>query len=326
MTIIRSNSVGTRVASGSWDKECTIYNFDHVTGQMSVFAKISHHTESVMDVVFVSSDRLLTASSDRSIVLWDIGNEFNMFYQPKQIRAYLGHEDCVRGLLVDSSLKSFYSISNDQTIRMWDLNSTHCHKIYVGHTHFIFGIAHLDQEHFLSCGENNIVCIWNKNQTNPLQTLHLPAITIWSVVAINDSVIVAVGSDGNIYVYTTRQELFGDASFQNQFDDLIARQNVVPYETVSHLDLFEECSLRDNPAKSVGERRLIRSIDDNQVVLYEWRDRWAPIGHVSDYVFSDVVNHTTGRLLFNGEVRLNQKKTFPFSLFKIFYFSIMMKF
>lgn len=307
MTIIRSNSTGSRLASGSWDKSAIVYSFDHSTGEMKISSKISSHMEAVMDVAFLATNRLLTASSDRSIILWDIGEQSEQLLHPVQLCTYMGHEDCVRGLLLEQAMNCFYSISNDQTIRKWNISSGSCEKIFVGHPHFIFGIAPLDGDHFITCGENNVAFVWNKNQTDPVQKLMLPAVTLWSVVALNKSVFMIGASDGNLYVYTTIPELFGDATVQCQLEDLVAKQNVIPFESVSHMQLFEENSLTQIAATSSGEQRLVRMLDDSMVVLYEWSgNKWKPMGHVSEYVHSDLVDHTTGQLFFNGKVCIFQ--------------------
>lgn len=308
--IIRADSTQTRIASGSWDHTTIVFKLD-AQNQLIKMLKIVGHQESVMDVQFIRSDLLLTASSDRSIVLWNLNIVPGGSAQQQQ--AFQGHEDCVRGLLLSKHEDGFYSISNDQTVRYWNMNSGMCERTYVGHEHFIFNINRLTKEYFLTCGENNAIIIWNERQTTPWQSLKLPTVTIWSVLSTSSNVFYAAGSDGILYIFTNHVDRRPDDQSQMLFDEMLVKQTKIPFASVAHLKLYEENSLVTIPPRNDNERRLIRSMLDNTILVYEWNQSWKPVGHVPDYN-QEEFDHRTGRVPYNDEffdevfnVKLNQK-------------------
>lgn len=284
-----------RVASGSWDHTAIVYEVNNFV--LKKLYVISGHTESVMDLHFINMNSLLTGSSDRSIILWELQQMGAI-----QLQSFVGHEDCVRGIMFSEQHKGFYSISNDQTIRFWNLETTMTDKIFVGHQHFIFHINKLSNEYFVSCGENHAVLLWNFNETNPWQSLKLPTVTIWSVLATNLNVFYAAGSDGILYVFTNLKELQPDDESEYLYDEMLVKQTKIPFSSVAHLKLYEENSLTNIPPTGTGDRRLIRSLQDNTILVYEWNKTWKPIGHVSDYNQNDNVDQITGRVPYNDEV------------------------
>ncbi|OTF82414.1 phospholipase A-2-activating protein-like protein [Euroglyphus maynei] len=274
-------------------------------------AKIVGHEESVMDLQFIRSDLLLTASSDRSIVLWNLNTVLGGSVQQQQ--AFQGHEDCVRGLMLSKHEDGFYSISNDQTIRYWNMTNGMCERIYVGHEHFIFNINRLNKEYFITCGENNAVIVWNEKQTTSWQSLKLPTVTIWSVLASTSNVFYAAGSDGILYIFTNHNDRRPDDQSQTLYDEMLVKQTKIPFASVSHLKLYEENSLVTIPPRNDGERRLIRSLLDNTILVYEWNQSWKPVGHVPDYN-QEEFDHSSGCVPYNDEfydevfnVKLNGK-------------------
>ncbi|KAH9423375.1 hypothetical protein DERP_003654, partial [Dermatophagoides pteronyssinus] len=295
--IIRSDSTQTRIASGSWDHTAIVFKLDQ-QNKLIKLMKINGHQESVMDLQFIRSDLLLTASSDRTIVLWNLNNVLDAVVQQQQL--FQGHEDCVRGLMLSKHEDGFYSISNDQTIRYWNLTSGQCERIYIGHEHFIFNINRLTKEYFLTCGENNSVIIWNEKQLTPWQSLKIPAVTVWSVIASSSNVFYTAGSDGIIYLFTNQKDHQSDEQNQTIFDEMLVKQTKIPFTSVQHLKLYEENSLISIPPKKDNERRLIRSMLDNTILVYEWNQSWKPIGHVPDYNQQEF-DYSTGRIPYNDE-------------------------
>lgn len=285
----------TRIATGSWDKSALVYD-----SSFNVKFRILSHSESVNDVLFLPNNGFLTASSDKTIILWDLSDPA---IGPMQIRAFNGHEDCVRGLLqLEGDANTFLSISNDQTVRMWELSTGSTLRIFLGHTHFIFSIARLGNSgQFITGGEDKTLMIWNKNKAEPNQTIKVPVTTIWSIIALDEFTFVAGASDGKLYVFTKRPDFVTNELLV--FEEMFARENVIPFENVKHLKLFEEDSLLNLPAQKDGEQRLIRSVDDNKVLVYNYNkpaNKWEVTGHVSEYVHQEEYD-SLGRVFFNGQ-------------------------
>lgn len=70
---------------------------------------------------------LVSSSSDLTIKLWDINNEY------KCTKTFYGHEHNVS--YVEFVMEGDYllSCSRDKTIRLWEINTGHCKRTYRGH-------------------------------------------------------------------------------------------------------------------------------------------------------------------------------------------------
>lgn len=92
----------------------------------------------------------------------------------------LGHSDVVRGLV---SLRSneLLSCANDGSIRHWDIQSGTCRQVHYGHSNYIYSIARLGFDGFVTASEDASVRVWREQLADSLQTIRLPARSIWAV-------------------------------------------------------------------------------------------------------------------------------------------------
>lgn len=109
-----------RLITGSLDG--TIKIWDWKTGMCKL--TISAHAQGVIGLHMV--DKLLASgSADHTISIYDLGS--------KQKFKLLGHEDWVNSVKIDLPSRTLFSASDDQTVKLWDLDTQTCIKTFEGH-------------------------------------------------------------------------------------------------------------------------------------------------------------------------------------------------
>ena len=156
------------MATGSWDNTTIVYDIVNE----NLCYKITSHSHPVNDVLFVRPSNssglcLLTASSDKYIILWGLSalsdSNLRVGGSPPQLRTFIGHEDCVRGLYQSpTSTDLFYSVSNDQFIHCWNINDGNKLQTMCGHLHFIYTIARISDNRFMTSGEDTTIRVWDQ--------------------------------------------------------------------------------------------------------------------------------------------------------------------
>lgn len=74
-----------------------------------------------------------TGSRDKNIIVWDARGE--------RVHTFEGHDNWVRGLVFHPNGRHLLSVSDDKTMRAWDLESGKLVRTIVAHTHFATAIA-----------------------------------------------------------------------------------------------------------------------------------------------------------------------------------------
>jgi len=116
-----------------------------------------------------ASDMILTASRDKSIVVWKITREESKFGQArKRLR---GHSHYVQDVAISSDGQFALSGSWDGNLRLWDLNTGLTTRRFVGHTKDVLSVAFsADNRQIVSGSRDKTIKLWN--------TLGVPKFTI----------------------------------------------------------------------------------------------------------------------------------------------------
>ncbi|TIA89825.1 hypothetical protein E3P99_01902 [Wallemia hederae] len=186
------------LVSGSWDLSARVWKRSQA-GDYSQVLRLNGHEQAVWDVKLLHDFSILTASADNYIRHFDKEGQL--------LKVFKGHTEPVRSLQVLGN-DTLLSASNDGSIRKWNIKSGEQIACLVGHSSFVYAAAALQSptsdDYVVSCGEDYEVRIWLGDTC--LQTILIPAVSIWSVTALPNGDF-AVGTSQNlIHVFTRAEE------------------------------------------------------------------------------------------------------------------------
>ena len=155
------------------------------------------HVDSVMSVVWLNDDVLVTAGLDREIYIWDVSAQ-------KVKHRCSGHSRGVRSLVAFPKGDQFVSAGIDNSLRLWDANQGRLvHSLGI-HTASVIQLAARPGPSGLpmvaSASEDRTVRLWQPTIGRMVRFIRLPSVPLniaW--IASGDS-IVAVCTDGVVRV------------------------------------------------------------------------------------------------------------------------------
>lgn len=119
------------------------------------------HRGSVTGLAFCSeSNSLYSCSKDRSVRLWNL-DEMSF------VETLFGHQSVVTDIDVLKKDRAVTSGGTDKTLRVWKIQEE-SQLIYNGHQKSIDRVKRLDQQHFASCGDDGLICVWGMLKKKPL--------------------------------------------------------------------------------------------------------------------------------------------------------------
>ncbi|GAA5876744.1 hypothetical protein JCM8547_002035 [Rhodosporidiobolus lusitaniae] len=105
-------------------------------------------------------DMILTASRDKTIIMWSLTRDESSFGYPKRILH--GHNGFVSDVVVSSDGQFALSASWDKTLRLWDLNTGLTTRRFVGHTADVLSVSFsADNRQIVSGSRDRTIKLWN---------------------------------------------------------------------------------------------------------------------------------------------------------------------
>ena len=133
-----------------WDPE----NFKHLH-------TFKGHNGAVTGLAFrKGTHQLFSVSADKSVKIWSLDE---MAY----VESLFGHQTGITGLDVLSRERAVTSGGRDHTVRIWKVVEE-SQLIYNGHVGSIDAVKLINEEHFLSCGDDGQLCMWGTMKKKPL--------------------------------------------------------------------------------------------------------------------------------------------------------------
>ena len=151
------------LASGHEHGNINIYDKNNGSLIVTLFG----HSEWVYDLVYIRNMDFLASSgfsNDKNIRLWDMATFATKFILE-------GHENAVIGLkLIENYILA--SSSEDQTIKLWNINDGTLIRTLSGHTHSIlWGIDKYNSQILLSGSLDQTIKVWDYNTGQLLNTI-----------------------------------------------------------------------------------------------------------------------------------------------------------
>ena len=162
---------------------------------------LTGHSNGVYNLIQLYDGRIASASSDKSIRIWDPQDDFNCSH------TLTGHTFRVWSLIQLSDMR-LASSSRDNTIRIWDTNNnfknTH---ILRGHADEILCLCKLNDGRIISGSKDKTMKVWNP-QDNFKCTLTLigHSHSIWCVIHLKDGRICSGSGDKTIKIWDVQAD------------------------------------------------------------------------------------------------------------------------
>lgn len=123
---------------------------------------LSGHKSSILGLSFKKeSHTLYSGSKDKTVKVWSLDE---MAY----VETLFGHQDIVAS--VDTLYRDRVVTSGGHDLRVWKITEE-TQLIYNGHTGNIDNVRLINEEHFLSGGDDGQICIWSVMRKKPLQCI-----------------------------------------------------------------------------------------------------------------------------------------------------------
>ncbi len=153
---------GRRLASGSWDGEIRVWDLGNPRARPRV---LTGHTDAVHAVRFVGDQLLASASTDKTVRLWDQRTG-------KLLRVMRGHAKAIWAMDVTADGALLATSDADHTIRLWQLPAGEPAGVLRGHKGPIYGLD-VDPEGRLlaSASLDSTIRLWRLPAGEPVRTI-----------------------------------------------------------------------------------------------------------------------------------------------------------
>jgi len=131
--------------------------------QMTLRGTLVGHNGWVTQIATTPQDpeKLLSASRDKSLILWELTPRDDMSYGQAKKRLQ-GHNHFVSDVVMSSDGQFALSGSWDKTLRLWDLNAGITTRQFVGHTKDVLSVAFsADNRQIVSGSRDQTIKLWN---------------------------------------------------------------------------------------------------------------------------------------------------------------------
>ncbi|BAY99287.1 protein kinase [Tolypothrix tenuis PCC 7101] len=185
---------GQILASGSWDK--TVKLWDVNTGKE--ISTLSKHQLQVNSVAFSPQGQLLASTSfDRTICLWQLSEAREFKNRPDYtlLGTLSGHAWAVLTVAFSPDGKILATGSDDNTIKLWEVNTGQVITTLLGHSWSVLALAFTsDGTMLISASRDRTVKLWNVSTATEIATLSGHADSVSTVAVSPDAQLIASGS------------------------------------------------------------------------------------------------------------------------------------
>jgi ribosomal RNA-processing protein 9 len=183
-------------------KDCRVIKWDLETGKKLLLPQFTKKT--LLCSALALNDKVgLFAGKDRYIYQIDLNSY-------KVINSFKAHNDAISGIVFDESKDQFYSISQDNTMKVWALTNHNTKALMVntfwGHTGKINDMDLMTRNRILTCGADNQVNLWKTESQSFLQ-FKIDELSITdNIKAFNNDTFLTSTDDGCLSLWKTNKK------------------------------------------------------------------------------------------------------------------------
>ncbi|CAN8099897.1 unnamed protein product [Discula destructiva] len=276
---------GSYIVSGSWDKQAIVWR----VGKWEPELRLEGHDGAVWGVLAMGENTVVTGSADEKINIYDLTAGSGGRVRP---RSTIHTSNVVRAVVKmphgHPSGADIASAHNDGIIRLWALSGETLGELH-GHDSFVYSLTTLPTGELASSGEDRSIRIWKGFEC--VQTITVPAISVWSVAVCKETGdIVAGSSDGVARVFTRHDDNVADAETITLFDNAV-KASSIPQQQMDNFNkekLPGPEFLTTKSGTKEGQVQMIRE-GNGSVTAHQWsqaQQQWINVGTVVDTVGS----------------------------------------
>lgn len=182
-------------------KDCRAIKWDLESGKKTLIPQFTK--KPLLACMITPGDKYgIFAGADRHIYQIDLHNE-------KVIESFKAHNDSVTGLVFDSNKDQYYSISNDTTLKVWALGSTHKSikiETFWGHINKVHDIDMMTNNRVLTCGYDKQINLWKVDSQSFLQFKINESYSLDNIRAFNNDNYLTSTDDGTLLLWRTNKK------------------------------------------------------------------------------------------------------------------------
>lgn len=264
---------GDFLVSGSWDSTAKIWSI----GKWEVEVDLLDHTATVWAVLAYDRGTIVTGCADKAIRVFTTSGKQTVSFDGREVVRALAKVEA------HSTGAQIASASNDGIIRLWTLDGRLVGELH-GHESFIYSLAVLPSGEIVSSGEDRSIRVWR--DTECVQVITLPAISVWSISVCPNGDIIAGSSDKIARIFTRDQSRQADAATVTEFENSV-QSSALPKQQVGEVNTTDlpgpEFLTRKSGTKE-GQTAIIKD-QSGQPTVYQWsvsQQTWIKIGQLVD--------------------------------------------
>jgi WD40 repeat protein len=160
---------------------------------------VNGHAGPVLGVALAPGHRLVTASADETVRLWDAASG-------QELHSLRGHAGPVRGVALDPSGRYLVSGGADGMVKVWDVAAGIERLTLRGHRRGVRGVAFHPSGRYLASagGMDNAVKVWDTGRAQEARVLRVSGEVATGVVFGSDGRLAACSRDGFVRVWDSR--------------------------------------------------------------------------------------------------------------------------